>query len=76
VLFKDLKDEHARLSKKAAEQSSSLQDLMEKRQDFELTIERCQHWLNQAEVALSSDVRTTNLSLIQEQLNKVNYLVI
>lgn len=63
--------EHEGLQKKCRNKLSSLQDLLTGRRKFEADVEACQAWMNEAEVALSAELRTSNLQLIQEQLNKV-----
>ncbi|KAL1139466.1 hypothetical protein AAG570_006450 [Ranatra chinensis] len=67
-------NEYSTLFGKVRDHSARLQALLENRQEFEGCIEKCQQWLIQAEVALSADMRTANLGLIQEQLNKYTKL--
>lgn len=70
--FIGLTKEFEGLQKKTHNKILSFADLLAARKKFEADVEHCQHWLNEAEVALSAEVRTANLELIQEQLNKVS----
>lgn len=71
LYFVGLAKELEGLQKKTHNKVLSFADLLAARKKFEADVDRCQQWLNEAEVALSAEVRTANLELIQEQLNKV-----
>lgn len=64
-------DEFDKLSKKAANRDDQLKGLLDNRKDFEARADKIRQWLNEAEVALSGDVRLSSLQAIQDQLNKV-----
>lgn len=67
-----LNKEYETLQKKAHNKGKSIADLLAYRKKFETDVEAAQAWMNEAEVALSAELRTTSLDLIQEQLNKVH----
>lgn len=69
--FPALGDEFDKLSKKADDRDDWLKRLLDNRQDFEGRADKIRQWLNEAEVALSGDVRLSSLQAIQDQLNKV-----
>lgn len=67
-----LNKEYETLQKKAQNKGKSMADLLASRKKFEADTEAAQAWMNEAEVALSAELRTASLELIQEQLNKVH----
>lgn len=69
-----LNKEYETLQKKAQNKGKSMADLLASRKKFEADTEAAQAWMNEAEVALSAELRTASLELIQEQLNKVGIL--
>lgn len=71
MLFTDLADKYEKLRGQVAGKLSSLSDLLQSRKQFEDEVDKCEHWLNQAEVASSADMRTTNVALLEELLTKV-----
>lgn len=66
-----LADDFAQLQKLTSRRLASLAALLEGRRQLEADMDRCLHWLNEAEVAISAEIRATNLELLQEQLTKV-----
>lgn len=43
------------------------------RKMFENNVNSCQQWFSEVEVIMSSDVRLSSLSIVEDQLQKVNY---
>lgn len=72
VFSTDLTDKYEKLRAQVAAKLASLAELLQSRRTFEEEVEKCEHWLNQAEVATSGDMRTTNVALLEELLTKVN----
>ncbi|GBO98724.1 Nesprin-1 [Eumeta japonica] len=56
------------------EKLSCLNNLLQGRNDFESDFDKCQRWLNEAEVAVTPELRTSNLQLLEEQLTKFEKL--
>ncbi|CAG2068703.1 unnamed protein product, partial [Timema podura] len=67
-------DEYEVLSKEIQEKLASLADLLQGRKQFEDEVNHCQHWLNEAEVATSAEIRAPNVGLLEEQLAKYDKL--
>ena len=59
------------MKKLADNKLAALNDLLQGRKQFEADVDRCQHWLNEAEVATSAEIRAPNVDLLREQLSKV-----
>lgn len=73
-LYPAISDEYEALKKLADDRLTSLNDLLQGRKQFEADIDGCQHWLNEAEVATSAEIRAPNVGLLEEQLSKVMLL--
>ena len=71
LFYVAINDEYEALKKLADDRLTSLNDLMQGRKQFEADIDGCQHWLNEAEVATSAEIRAPNMGLLEEQLSKV-----
>ncbi|XP_039285327.1 nesprin-1-like [Nilaparvata lugens] len=63
-------DDYERCQKKVQNKIAALSDLLAARKLFESDVDKAESWMNEAEVALSADIRTGNLDLMQEQLSK------
>lgn len=74
LLYAAINDEYEALKKLADDRLTSLNDLLQGRKQFEADIDGCQHWLNEAEVATSAEIRAPNMELLEEQLSKVMLL--
>nr|CAD7605236.1 unnamed protein product [Timema genevievae] len=74
ALLQDVGDEYEVLSKEIQEKLASLADLLQGRKQFEDEVNHCQHWLNEAEVATSAEIRAPNVGLLEEQLAKYDKL--
>jgi len=61
-----------KMSDFAEEKSKSV---LENRKNVENNINLCQQWFSEVEVIMSADVRLSNLNIVEDQLQKVNYLV-
>lgn len=53
---------------------AALNKLLQGRNEFEAEVAKCQSWLNEAEVAATPEIRTSNLQLLEEQLVKFDKL--
>lgn len=60
------------MKKQSAERLESLNDLLSSRKQFEADVNEVEHWLKEAEVSLSAEIRASNVGLLEEQLAKVN----
>lgn len=74
ALMDDVKDEYETLVQESQQKIKALQDLLRSRREFEDEIKKCIDWLKEAEVATSSDIRTSNLEVLEEQLIKYEKL--
>ncbi|KAJ9594434.1 hypothetical protein L9F63_014159, partial [Diploptera punctata] len=74
ILMQAIIDEYDTLKKHGDEKLAALNDLLQGRRQFEADVDRCQHWLNEAEVATSAEIRAPNVDLLQEQLSKYDKL--
>lgn len=73
-LLNEVKDEYNLLKEESNQKIKALNELLISRKDFEDDINKCIDWLKQAEVATSSDIRTTNIEVLEEQLSKYDIL--
>jgi len=48
--------------------------VLENRKNVENNINLCQQWFSEVEVIMSADVRLSSLNIVEDQLQKVNYL--
>ncbi|XP_068085330.1 muscle-specific protein 300 kDa [Anabrus simplex] len=67
-------DEYEALKSQIDQKLGSLATLLQERKQFEDEVDRCQRWLNEAEVATSSEIRASNMALLEEQLAKYDKL--
>lgn len=74
ALLDAINKDYEALKNESDEKYAALNDLLQGRKVFEDDLNKCQHWLNEAEVAVSADLRTSNIGLLQEQLAKYNKL--
>lgn len=73
-LLNTVSEEYDALKREHQARLHSLTDLLQNRKNFEADVEKCQHWLNEAEVATSGDIRTSSIELLEEQLAKYSKL--
>lgn len=73
-ILDELNKDYEELKSEAQEKQAALADLLQGRKAFENEIDKCQRWINEAEVATSSDVRTSSIDILREQLAKVGYI--
>ncbi|XP_034936487.1 nesprin-1 isoform X11 [Chelonus insularis] len=74
ALLNNINEDYDALKKEAAEKQASLADLLQGRKSFENEVDRCQRWIKEAETATSSDVRTSSVDVLREQLAKYDRL--
>ncbi|XP_025834538.1 nesprin-1 isoform X2 [Agrilus planipennis] len=74
ALIEEVTEEYQFLKNESHQKISALNDLLEGRLQFENQIENCWKWLKKADVATSSDVKTQNLKIMEEQLAKYEKL--
>lgn len=48
--------------------------VLDNRKNFENNVNSCQQWFSEVEVIMSADVRLSSLNIVEDQLQKVNYL--
>lgn len=70
-ILDELNKDYDELKSEAQEKQAALADLLQGRRSFENEIDKCQRWINEAEVATSSDLRSTSIDILREQLAKV-----
>lgn len=70
-ILDELNKDYEELKSEAQEKQAALADLLQGRKAFENEIDKCQRWINEAEVATSSDLRTSSIDILREQLAKV-----
>lgn len=73
-ILDELNKDYEELKSEAQEKQAALADLLQGRKAFESEIDKCQRWINEAEVATSSDLRTSSIDILREQLAKVRYI--
>lgn len=73
-ILDELNKDYEELKSEAQEKQAALADLLQGRKAFESEIDKCQRWINEAEVATSSDLRTSSIDILREQLAKVGYI--
>lgn len=66
---------YEKLSNKLAPQLEKLGDLIINRQGFEAEVESVTNWLGNTENLLNTELKTTSLNAIQEQLDQVPILL-
>lgn len=74
AILEELSKDYDDLKNEAQEKQAALADLLQGRKAFESEIDKCQRWINEAEVATSSDLRTSSIDILREQLAKVIFL--
>jgi nesprin-1 len=74
ALLDKVNDEYEELRKEAHEKQAVLADLLQGRKSFESEIDKCQRWIKEAEVATSSELRTSSIDVLREQLAKYDRL--
>jgi nesprin-1 len=72
ALLDKVTEEYLELKREAQEKQAALADLLQGRKAFESDMDKCQRWINEAEVATSSEIRTSSVDVLKEQLVKVN----
>lgn len=71
ALLDKVNDEYLDLKREAQEKQAALADLLQGRKAFESEMDKCQRWIKEAEVATSSELRTSSIDVLREQLAKV-----
>ncbi|XP_046474495.1 muscle-specific protein 300 kDa isoform X6 [Neodiprion pinetum] len=74
AVLNTVNEEYDALKKEAQEKQAALADLLQGRKAFENDLDRCQRWINEAEVATSVELRTTSVDVLREQLAKYDRL--
>lgn len=69
-LLTDIDTDYKALREETSKKAKFLSDLLKDRQQFEAATLQVVNWLNEAELASSGDIRTTNLHILEEQLAK------
>lgn len=70
-ILDELNNDYVELKAEAKEKQAALADLLQGRKAFESEIDKCRRWINEAEVATSSDLRSSSIDILREQLAKV-----
>ncbi|KZC10894.1 Nesprin-1 [Dufourea novaeangliae] len=74
AILDELSKDYDELKNEANEKQAALADLLQGRKAFESEIDKCQRWINEAEVATSSDLRSSSIDILREQLAKYDRL--
>lgn len=74
ALVDAINEDYEGLKSEAAEKQASLVDLLQGRKAFESEIDKCQRWIKEAETATSTEIRTSSVDLLREQLAKYDRL--
>ncbi|XP_078048160.1 muscle-specific protein 300 kDa isoform X4 [Augochlora pura] len=74
AVLEEIGNDYDELKNEAREKQAALADLLQGRKAFENEIDKCQRWINEAEVATSSDLRTSGIDVLREQLAKYDRL--
>lgn len=73
-LLNSVNEEYEILKNESLQKIAALGDLLQGRKQFENDINKCQRWLNEAEVATSTEIRASNIGVLEEQLAKYDKL--
>nr|XP_034172930.1 nesprin-1 isoform X14 [Osmia lignaria] len=73
-VLNELNKDYDELKSEAREKQAALADLLQGRKAFESEMDKCKRWVNEAEVAISSDLRTSSIDILREQLAKYDRL--
>lgn len=74
VLLNEIENDHRHLRDEALSKTKQLGELLDGRKAFENDVAKLNNWLNEAEVSVSGDLRTTGLPILEEQLAKFDSL--
>lgn len=74
VLLNEIENDHRNLREEALNKTKQLGELLDGRKGFENDVAKLNNWLNEAEVIVSGDLRTTGLPILEEQLAKFESL--
>lgn len=72
-ILDEMSKDYEELKSEAQEKQAALADLLQGRKAFENEMDKCKRWINEAEVATSSDLRSSSIDILREQLAKVRY---
>lgn len=72
-ILDEMSKDYDELKSEAQEKQAALADLLQGRKAFENEIDKCKRWINEAEVATSSDLRSSSIDILREQLAKVRH---
>lgn len=72
-ILDEMSKDYEELKSEAQEKQAALADLLQGRKAFENEIDKCKRWINEAEVATSSDLRSSSIDILREQLAKVRH---
>lgn len=70
-LMADLNENYNKLKKECQGKLAQLSDLLAGRKQFEDDLGKCEKWLDEANVATSTEIRSPNVNVLEEQLAKV-----
>lgn len=73
-ILDEVRDDFEHLKSESQQKINALFDLLIGRRQFESDIDKCVDWLKEAEVATSTEIRTSNLEVLEEQLSKYENL--
>ncbi|XP_066158002.1 muscle-specific protein 300 kDa isoform X10 [Euwallacea fornicatus] len=74
-LLDEVQEEYNGLTQESKLKLEALTDLLQGRKQFEGDIDKVVNWLKEAEVATSTDIRLSNLEVLDEQLAKYEKLI-
>lgn len=73
-LMTDLKKEYSHLLEVSDEKLGQLNDVLTKRKQYEDRLGKCEKWLDEAQLATANEIRSPNVSVVEELLNNYNKL--
>lgn len=70
----EINADYQQLREGTQSKAKSLDDILNNRQHFEADVDTFKNWLNEADTASSGDIRSTNETVLEEQLAKYQHL--
>jgi len=74
MFFLDVLNKTKQIGKMSDFAEEKSKSVLENRKNVENNVNLCQQWFSEVEVIMSADVRLSSLNIVEDQLQKVNYL--
>lgn len=71
AILGEVMEDYEKLKLECQDKLKKLNELLEQRKKLEQDLEKCEKWLDEAQVATSIEIRKPNVGVLEEQLGKV-----